>query len=91
LIVGSFEAGTLLRGQSETTLWSEALESHALELAQIAQFLQVREALGPQFLNFALAGIELAEIGVAKGHVLDQKSSPFANRTNVVTPKSWTL
>jgi len=57
----------------------------------LAQVSQVRQAFGIQFLDLALAGVELAEIGVAKGHVLDQIPSPFANKTNVVTPKSWTL
>ena len=73
----------LSRGSVEPdALRLKALKGHARKLAQLAQVPQVRKALGPQFLDLALAGVELAEIRMARRHVLDQIASPLANRAN---------
>jgi len=84
-LVGSPEVLSLLGVESDA-LRLKALKGHAGKLAQLAQVLQVREALGLQFLDLALAGIELAEIGMARRHVLDQVSSPFADGAQFAGP-----
>jgi hypothetical protein len=77
-LVGSPEILSLLGVESDA-LRLKALKGHAGKLAQLAQVLQVRKTPGLQFLDLALTGIELAEIGMARWHVLDQVPSPVAD------------